>query len=72
MWITEGDIVDLRDMVDAFHFEQGRIVVHFAPYAVGPSVEGEHTVEIPISKLESVRPRFARLVAGGAFHRASR
>jgi hypothetical protein len=59
MWISEGDVTDVRDMVDTFHVENKAIVVHFAPYAVGPYAEGEHTVEIPLAKLRGLRPDIA-------------
>jgi hypothetical protein len=59
MWITAGDVTDVRDLVDTFHIENAAIVVHFAPYAVGPYAEGEHTVEIPLARLHGLRPTFA-------------
>jgi hypothetical protein len=59
MWITEGDLTDVRDFVDTFHIENKAIVVHFAPYAVGAYAEGEHTVEIPLARLRGLRPDLA-------------
>jgi hypothetical protein len=63
MWITEGDVTDLRETVDTFHFEKRSLVVHFAPEVVGPFVEGEHTVEIPLAKLHGLRPALAARLA---------
>jgi Protein of unknown function (DUF3298) len=59
MWITEGDVQDLLDLVDTFHMEKSAIVVHFAPYAVGPYAQGEHVVEIPYPHLTGLRPAIA-------------
>ena len=65
MWVTGGTVTDVTDMLDTFHFEKGQIVVHFAPYEVGPFAEGEHVVEVPFEVLRGVRPawknRFAEL-----------
>jgi hypothetical protein len=63
MWITDGDVTDLRETVDTFHFEKRALVVHFAPEVVGPYAEGEHAVEIPLAKLHGVRPALAARLA---------
>ena len=63
MWVTGGTVTDVTDLLDTFHFENGQIVVHFAPYEVGPFAEGEHVVEVPFEALRGVRPAWKNRLA---------
>lgn len=63
MWVTGGTVTDVADLLDTFHFENGQIVVHFAPYEVGPFAEGEHVVEVPFAALRGVRPAWKNRLA---------
>jgi len=60
LWVTAGNVTDVREMVDTFHVEPGKLVVTFAPYEVGPFAEGEHVVEVPLASLRGLRPTWAR------------
>ncbi len=60
LWVTEGNVTDLHEMVDTFHLERGKLVVTFAPYEVGPFAEGPHVVEVPAALLRGLRPGWAR------------
>jgi Protein of unknown function (DUF3298) len=64
LWVTAGNVTDVREMVDTFHVERGKLVVTFAPYEVGPFAEGEHVVEVPIASLRGLRPAWARRLEG--------
>jgi Protein of unknown function (DUF3298) len=65
LWVTAGNVTDVREMVDTFHFEPGKLVVTFAPYEVGPFAEGEHVVELPLSSLRGLRPSWGQRLHGG-------
>jgi hypothetical protein len=63
LWVTTGNVTDLREMVDTFHVEPGKLVVSFAPYEVGPFAEGEHVVVVPLASLRGLRPAWANRLA---------
>jgi len=63
LWVTAGNVTDVREMVDTFHIEPGKLVVTFAPYEVGPFAEGEHVVEVPFASLRGLRPSWAHRLA---------